>query len=725
MNKMNTFITGAIFSLFLSHAQGAALSLIQTDKSDAGRDQGRLSSDGLNYYALNNRSDILYVYSVDKTSGKLTLNEIFSKSTLATYGLKNVVNFSISPDGKNLYIFGFDTNEKEIVVKFERNLTTGKLSFSLLQENFPESGFSDDWSVFTSDSKFLYTGGTNNKFYSFKRFDNGTLSFLETSSTSSDINVRYYYYSYGMAITPNNKFLYIIGHGLFSGQTISISSIDESGMLHEIDFLVSDRFQSLDNLVIDKEGKFLYVLNNTDEHYELLTYKINEDGKLSYQSMSIIYDTVLSQKIIRSATSFIVSNNNKMMYISDEITGNIAVFNRNTITGEIFLSGYVKPKSFNDNYGENVQELSISPDDQYLYSTSAGGFKSDSVAVFAAHSDLELTTSALPKEMIVGHRAQQQITITNIAGADAVNSVLTYELTKGIKFIAATPTNGSCSLNEEKVVCALGLIPSDASVKVNVELETSSVGNFESQLVLAHDNAESNPLNNEIKTSVSVIAKALEAHPDSPPSSNLSGTPEVSTKKSEGGGGSINYLFSALIAFFFFAKKKKMVGKGILSKNNKEFMNFKSLFFLLAFSMVISLFGCSSDSNQSTPSKTQNTPQEQAAEKAFNVAEDQEDADDYDVGALAEALKVLAQPDEMKKMQVALLETSKNNLEDMKKVLEEMKKNLVKEEEEMKVLLSEELFAERQEENREMIKEREERIKELEETFKELEEGLK
>ena len=541
MNKMNIIIIGVVLSLFLSNAQGAALSLIQTDKSDAWRYQGRLSSDGLNYYALSSFRDILYVYSVDKTSGKLTLNETSSETELASYGLKYAHHFSISPDGKNLYIFGYDAIFKEIAVTFERNLTTGKLSFSLLQENLSEAGFpTNDLWVFTSDSKFLYSGGVGSGFDSFKRFDNGTLSFLENSSTSSDFEVSKFTL-YGMAITPNNKFLYMVGYVFPRGQTISILSIDGSGMLHEIDFLVSDQFNSLKNLVIDKEGKFLYVINDDESEPddEVLTYKIHEDGKLSYQSTFIFNDNVFDQKIIRGATNFIVSNNNKMMYLGDKLIGNIAVFNRNTVTGEIFLSGYVEPNSFNDHYGDHVQELSISADDQYLYSTSTIGADRDSVSVFSAHSDLELTTSVLPKEMVVGHRAQQQITITNIAGADAVNSALTYELTKGIKFIAATPTNGSCSLNEEKVICSLGLIPSDASVKINVELEAIVAGNSEAQLVLVHDNAESNPANNEIKTSVSVIAEALETN-------------------SKGGGGSINYVFAALVAFFFFAKKKKI-----------------------------------------------------------------------------------------------------------------------------------------------------------------------
>jgi 6-phosphogluconolactonase len=77
-----------------------------------------ISPDGKFLYGSNRGHDSIVVYSIDQTSGRLTLVEH------ASCGGKHPRNFAISPDGRYLLAANRDTNN---IVTFRRNEVTGKL----------------------------------------------------------------------------------------------------------------------------------------------------------------------------------------------------------------------------------------------------------------------------------------------------------------------------------------------------------------------------------------------------------------------------------------------------------------------------------------------------------------------------------------------------------------------------------------------------------------------
>ncbi|MEH2090867.1 beta-propeller fold lactonase family protein [Nostoc sp.] len=143
-----------------------ALSFVEVQKDDtngvdglAGAKSLTVSPDGKFLYAAGYDDSAVAVFERDTTTGKLSFVEVQKDGISSVDGLGGVSSITVSPDGKYLYAAGYDDSA---VAVFERDTTTGKLSFVEFQKDDTDGvdGLGGAVSVtLSSDGKYLYTAG--------------------------------------------------------------------------------------------------------------------------------------------------------------------------------------------------------------------------------------------------------------------------------------------------------------------------------------------------------------------------------------------------------------------------------------------------------------------------------------------------------------------------------------------------------------------------------------
>jgi uncharacterized repeat protein (TIGR01451 family) len=130
-------------------------------------------------------------------------------------------------------------------------------------------------------------------------------------------------------------------------------------------------------------------------------------------------------------------------------------------------------------------------------------------------ADLSLTTSDSPDPVTTGGALTYSIQVAN-AGLDvATNVIVTDNLPKGVSFVSADSTQGSCvaggKKNSQKVTCALGTLapnvdpaynPTPVTIRVLAPQKAATISNTAS---VAGDLKDPNPKNNSATATTQVV----------------------------------------------------------------------------------------------------------------------------------------------------------------------------------------------------------------------------
>ena len=85
-----------------------------------------ISPDGQHIYVTSDGTDMLLSLSRDPQSGTLTFLQEFKDNEGGVDGLENGYSVVVSPDGRNVYVAGFDDDS---VAVFRRDTSSGLLTF--------------------------------------------------------------------------------------------------------------------------------------------------------------------------------------------------------------------------------------------------------------------------------------------------------------------------------------------------------------------------------------------------------------------------------------------------------------------------------------------------------------------------------------------------------------------------------------------------------------------
>jgi 6-phosphogluconolactonase (cycloisomerase 2 family) len=147
----------------------------------AGSESVAISPDGRNVYVTGDVEHALAVFRRDETTGALSFVETQRDGVGGVDGLAGAEFVTVSPDGRHVYVAGFDENA---LVLFNRNETTGVLSFVEAQRDGVGGvdGLANAVSVAVSpDGQYVYVVGVaDNALAVFQRDkETGVLGFVE------------------------------------------------------------------------------------------------------------------------------------------------------------------------------------------------------------------------------------------------------------------------------------------------------------------------------------------------------------------------------------------------------------------------------------------------------------------------------------------------------------------------------------------------------------------
>ncbi len=178
----------------------------------AGSEAVAISRDGRHVYATGDVEHALAVFQRDETTGALTFVETQRDGVGGVDGLAGAEAVTLSPDGRHVYVAGFDENA---LATFGRNETTGALSFIGVQRDGLKGvdGLANVVSVVVSpDGQYVYVASVaDNALVVFRRDRNtGALSFVQVERDGvgsvdglAKVNA--------VTISPDGQYLYAAG----------------------------------------------------------------------------------------------------------------------------------------------------------------------------------------------------------------------------------------------------------------------------------------------------------------------------------------------------------------------------------------------------------------------------------------------------------------------------------------------------------------------------------
>ena len=156
-----------------------------------------------------------------------------------------------------------------------------------------------------------------------------------------------------------------------------------------------------------------------------------------------------------------------------------------TLADEADASVEIKVRPQQD--GTITNEASVSSDAQD--GTSSNNSASTQTTVTAA-ADLSLTKTDAPDPVLEGEQITYTLTVHNSGPQSATGVALTDTLPAGVTFDSVTSDQGTCSEDSGIVDCALGTIPDEGSVGVEIKVTPQEPGTLTNEATVSSDLAD-------------------------------------------------------------------------------------------------------------------------------------------------------------------------------------------------------------------------------------------
>ena len=143
-----------------------------------------------------------------------------------------------------------------------------------------------------------------------------------------------------------------------------------------------------------------------------------------------------------------------------------------------------------------------------------------------ASANLAVALTDSPDPVKTGRRLNYNATVTNVGPAAGTSTVLTDTLPNGVTLISATSSQGSCTVADRTVTCALGSIVQGLSVSVKIVVAPTSVGQIDNTVSVSSTTADPVSANNVSSVTTTVRGDGRARSYSSPLLPYISTVPE-------------------------------------------------------------------------------------------------------------------------------------------------------------------------------------------------------
>lgn len=318
-------------------------------------------------------------------AGELVFLEVQRAGQGGVTNLSQPQKLLVSPDGENVYVAALSTLDPTggSLVTFSRNAETGALTFvdALVHDDATNQialRFGAEGMAISPDGAFVYTASfSTGAIGIFSRsVSTGELSFVGSVAFSSAVSV---------TISPDGAYLYVTG--LTRDNLAVFSRNAATGALtfvevHEDDENGVDGLDGARSVTVSADGLDVYVGSVNDKGVAVFRRNTGT-GELTFVEFEGVGSVSSAQEVQVG-----VSPDGDNVYFAADIDDTVFVFDRNSATGEITLAETHQDGVNGVDGLDDVSALAITSDNRRLYTAAFG----DDAAV---HFDRSTSTGAL------------------------------------------------------------------------------------------------------------------------------------------------------------------------------------------------------------------------------------------------------------------------------------------------------------------------------------------
>ena len=348
-----------------------------------------VSPDGRYVYTTSSEDDAITIFERNVTTGDLTFVQSLRNGENEIIGLGGAYDVEVSPDGKHLFVTG--STDHSLVV-FSRNNTDGSLILiQHIEDNVAGvDGLRGAYSIGMSpDGNTLYvTGSEEDALVVFNRnVVSGELSFVEMHKKGTG-GIGNMAYPLETMVSPDGMNVYVSS---LDDSSISVFSRDpNTGSLTFIEDQVDGTggitgMQGTYSLMVTPDGEQVYATGSYDN--ALVVFSRNTaTGRLSFVQKYV--DDTNGFDGLSGGTAVMVSPDGMTVFVAGSDEDAIGIFTRNPMDGTLSFVNTITDGSGGVSGMEYPIALLISPDGENMYTTS---FSNGALVSF----DLNMTSGSL------------------------------------------------------------------------------------------------------------------------------------------------------------------------------------------------------------------------------------------------------------------------------------------------------------------------------------------
>jgi len=342
-----------------------------------------ISPDGQNIYVTGSDESSLAMFTRYPGSSTIIYSGKYKNGTGEVSGLSGATAVTTSPDGTYVYVAG---STEDAIVVFSRNQGTGQLTFVEKMENGVNGVSAMDFPTaiaVSKDIKDIYvTGFASNSLTSFKRdLTNGTLDF-KYSEQGNNQGVQGIKGATSINQSPDGQYIYVAGE-----QDDALAVFERNFTTGELSFVERiedgngvDGLNGVKAINLSSDGKFVYAAGFWDN--SVAAFSRNEDdGTLTY--IDRYKDGLFGVDGLGGTNDIILSRDQNHLYATGFWDSGIALFERNSVTGELdFITSYTDGSNGIDGLA-SVTGITVTPDGNHIY---AAGNGDNAISIFSRNT---------------------------------------------------------------------------------------------------------------------------------------------------------------------------------------------------------------------------------------------------------------------------------------------------------------------------------------------------